>query len=828
MPDPELAHPTSPTDSEGPTAPATGPLTGLTVLDLSTTLPGAFATQFLADAGADVLLVERPGGSPLRRRAAWPALGRGKRSVVLDLATDEGRTELDALLRTADVAVTTFAPRTLDRLGLTADRLSTLNPRLVSAAITGWGTDGPWRDMPGYEGVVLAKLGYFHAKGNTVLRDGPAFVTVPYASWGAAQTAVHGILAALLERETSGLGQHVEADLVRGIAGLDTWTWFVEMVGLRWPGAYESVDPFDRQRRPAGRLVLPLLVARTKDGHWLQFAQVEPRLFQALLDELEVLPLLADPRYRGFPDIAPELLDEVWGHMLEKFGERTRAEWEAVFERRPDLGAESFRAGKEILDHPQLQHDGRVVVVDNPGIGPVRQLAPLAFANGTPLTPVGAAPTLDQHGAEVRGRGPAAPAAGRPDSPAPSGLPLEGVTILELAKMFAGPYGTALLTDLGARVFHIEPLHGDEIRRLSAFPEASAARVMQGKESVSVAVNTEEGKRIVLELARRSDIVLQSFRAGVAARLGLDEASIRELNPDVVYLSAVGYGVGGPYGGRPAYASSIGAAAGLALTDVPDAAGDVRELDETKRTSYRLFSASASQNLQADGASAMGVASTLLMGLLARRRGRTLHDLTTSMLATTANLTTDQTIDYPGRPAGERVDPGLHGLTALYRLYPASGGWVFLAAPSPREWAALLAALPDEAGLRDDRFATPESREAHDADLAGVLADIFVTRPAAAWEKELLPAGVPCVAAGETAPEVLLQSDEAFAGYCTTAVSPIFDEHLRLATPTRFSRSATKADGGCSMGEHTDAVLRELGYSDESIADLRDRGIIGG
>ncbi|WP_395111573.1 CoA transferase [Actinomadura sp. SCN-SB] len=196
--------------------PSSGPLAGLSVIDLSTTMPGALATQFLAEAGADVVVVEPPGGSPLRTAAAWPVIAGGKRSAVLDVHKGGDRATLDGLLRRADVAVTTLRPRTAELLGLTPDRMAALNPRLVSAAITGWGSDGPWRDLKGYEGLVMAKLGMFHAKQAMVARQGPAFVSVPYATWGAAQTAVHGILAALLEREGSGLGQAVEADLVRG------------------------------------------------------------------------------------------------------------------------------------------------------------------------------------------------------------------------------------------------------------------------------------------------------------------------------------------------------------------------------------------------------------------------------------------------------------------------------------------------------------------------------------------------------------------------------------------------------------------------------------
>src|SRR3984885_16314554 len=145
-------------------SPSDGPLTGLVVVDLSTTLPGAQATQFLADCGADVIMIEPLDGSPLRELAGWPALLRGKRSVTLDLHDDTDLERLRALLRRADVMVNTMRPTTAARIGLTHDALSNAYPRLVVATITGWGATGPFRDYKGWEALVMAKTGGMHEK----------------------------------------------------------------------------------------------------------------------------------------------------------------------------------------------------------------------------------------------------------------------------------------------------------------------------------------------------------------------------------------------------------------------------------------------------------------------------------------------------------------------------------------------------------------------------------------------------------------------------------------------------------------------------------------
>ncbi|MFJ4840778.1 CaiB/BaiF CoA transferase family protein [Streptomyces sp. NPDC088746] len=809
-----------------------GPLEGLTVVDLSTTLPGAFATQFLADAGADVIGVEPPGGSPLRAHPGWPAIGRGRRSAVLDLRDEGGRTAVRGLAASADVLVTTFRPGTAERLGLDAGTLAELNPRLVSASITGFGATGPWRDIKGYEGVVMAKLGMFNVKKAITGREGPAFLSAPFASWGAGQTALHGTLTALLERESTGRGQHVEADLVRGATTIDTWAWFTELVGIRWPGAYDIVEAFTDDGEVLSPLIYPLLAAPTKDGRWLQFAQTEPRLFKAMIEELGLSWMWTDPKWKGMPALeSQERRTELWEIMLRKVGERTFDEWAHVFETNANVSAEPYRAGREALNHPQLVHEGRVAEVTDPEHGTVRQPSTLIHTADGPLTRLRPAPRLDEDGERIRA------SAGENDravpptaSQAPSGkLPLEGLTVLEFGLMFAGPFGSTLLTDLGARVIKVESLEGDTIRRVMAFPEAGGVKVMQGKESICLDLRTEEGRKIVHELAARCDVVLQTFRAGAAERAGVDEATLKKINPDLVYLSAPGYGTDGPYGHRPAYAPSIGAATGLALTDAPHAAEATGSLSEIKSGAIRLNAATAKPSLQADGISALGVASAMLLGLLARARERPLTGMTTTMLATTSLALIDRTVDYEGRPAGPLVDEDGCGFSALYRMYRASDGWIFLAAPAPGEWGPLAGVLAGEAGLaEDERFATPESRTAHDEELTGVLAGIFAGGPAAGWEERLTAVDVGCAVVRETAPEILLQTErELVDEYTRTTVSPVFDEHLRLAPAVRFSRSATRANGACLAGDHTDKVLREIGYDDTAVSALRERGIVG-
>ena len=826
-------------------------LEGLRVVDLTTTPTGAEVTQLFADFGAEVVLVEPPGGSPLRGQPAYPVWLRGKKGIELDLHRPDERQVARDLCLAADVVVETWRPGVAERLGLGYDELRAGNPRLVYGSVTGFGREGPLASVKGYEGIVMAKIGGYGPL-RLAERPGPSFCATSATSFNASQTLLQGLLSALYERERSGLGQRVDTSMLGAQTAHDCWNWLVQVQAERYPEAFAAVPRVNEARRvPNGWLSFRLLVGLSKDGRWMQFSQTSQRLWEAFMRVLGLEWMLTDPEWKdahSSEDI--DKREAYWEKLLGVIRSKTVAEWYEVFDAEPDVFAEIFRTGSELLHHPQLVHDGLVLEIDDPKLGRIRQPGPLVKMATTPAVIERSAPALDEHAAEVRAplaptmRPGAAPdvAPGAAADVAPESLageggasgapPLAGVTVLELGTFYAGPFGSTLLADLGARVIKLEQLDGDPMRSIMPFPEVGGVKVLSGKESVAVDIGTPEGREIVHRLVRRADVVLRSFRAGVAERLGYDDETLLAINPDLVYLNAPGFGVDGPYGHRPAYAPTIGAGAGQAGRNLGASMVQRADLttDEVKGTSLLMGGAVMSGN-NPDASSSLGAATAMLLGLVARQRGAPGQSMLTTMLNTMSHALSEDMVEYHGRAPAPTVDAQILGFGPLYRLYETAEGWVFLAAPSRREWDALAAALP--AGLADDpRFATAEARSGHEAELAETLGAVFAGRPAAEWERDLTAADVACVVVEDGPPETcIMQGERGLARALDLLVDlehPVCGAYPRMKPLVSFSRSGGLARGAPLLGADTDRVLAELGYTGEQIADLRARGVAAG
>ncbi|MGD9798062.1 MAG: CoA transferase, partial [Acidimicrobiia bacterium] len=664
----------------------TGPLAGLVVIDLSTTLASAYASLLYADCGAEVIQIEPPGGSRLRSHPAWPFWMRGKKSIELDLHDAGDAAVARDLALGADVVFDAFRPGVADRLGLGYDELSAGNPGLVYTSITGFGRTGPLANVKAYEAVVMAKTGSMYGA-NRSGRAGPVVMNVAGATMAGALLAIQGSLIALHERAGSGHGQRVDATLIQGMMAQDPWTYFAQVLVRLYPDAFSGVGmaPGPGRPTPTSWLSFGLLTGYSKDHRWMQFAHATQKQYHAFVEELGLGWAFDDPELKDAANHEdPAVRTRWWDLMLEAAGSKTVAEWQEVFDRDGNTFAETYLDGTELFDHPQFVHDENVAEVEIPGIGHAREMGVLVKLSGTPGDPTAPPPAVGEHAGELRARPrrvPDVPSGSPDDRP-----PLDGVMIVDLGTFYAAPFGSAMLTDQGARVIKVEPLEGDPIRFNMPIPEWAGVRVTQGKESIALDVFTDEGRAIVTKLLERADLVMHSYRGGVAARMGFDAEAAIALNPDLIYHHGQGYGLTGPYSRRQAYAPTIAAGSGFARRSGgggPE--GQPLTLEEIKDQGPFLAGA---QSGHPDGMAALAVGAALALGLVARDLGRGGQSSMTTMLNTMGHVMGDALIDYEGAGAPLTTDPEMYGFSALYRVYEASVGWVVLCVTDDREWAS--------------------------------------------------------------------------------------------------------------------------------------------
>ena len=798
---------------------------GISVLDFTRGMPGSIATMVMSDFGAEVIKVEPPGGDPFRD---WPGAiqwNRGKKSVILDLKDAGGREKAQRLARQADVVFESFRPGVTARLGIDYETLSASRPDLVYCSLTGFGPKGPYAHYKGYEGVVAAKVGRMMWFSGQSRRDGPNYVVVQGASHSSAMALLRGAIAALYVRDRTGRGQKVEASLMQAITPFDHREWVLGQMIHKHPGTFPPDPMLGRGRRgPMG-----YLAARTRDGHWLQLANVVDRLFRSMMHTLDLGYIYEDPRFRSAPTIAEEDRDALERLMLERIREKTLDEWlDILVNKNPDFAVERYTTAQDGMDHPQMVHNGHIREVEDPHVGTMRQIGPLAIMAETPGSPKGPAPDPGQHTSEVLARlnGAARKAPpGNGSHPMPS-YPLEGITVLDLGTVINGPLACSLLAELGARVIRIEAPGGDRTRH--TMQGLGVHRTMAGTEGMCLDLKKPEGQEIVHKLAERADILLHSMRPGAPERTGIGYEQLSRINPRLVYLYAAGYGSTGPHAHRPSMHPIPGAVCGGALSQMgrgtvppPEQQLSIEDIAEVSRMFDKANDGTPDHN------SAMGNSVGMLLGLYARERTDRGQYVVTSMLGNNAYANADDFFWHEGKPPRRLPDPQGYGLHALYRLYPARDGWVFLACPFEEEWQALCHALGRPDLLEDPRFATGQSREQNDDALAEELGQVFPTREPLEWERLLTNADVACVKA-EDRGTYQFYSEDTHAlenGFTTEVESPRLGKFWRYSPLLRFSRTAGRAGPGPLMGQHTRTILRELGYSDDGIRDFKERGV---
>ena len=381
-----------------------GPLTGVTVVDLSRALAGPHATMMLGDLGARVVKVENPVGGDDTRAWGPPFVGepgaqestyflsanRNKESVVLDLKSDGGRVALRRLVSRADVLVENFRVGVLDRLGFGTEVLFGLNPRLVVLSITGFGHDGPEAGRSGYDQIAQGEAGLMSVTGSGP--DDPQRVGVPIADLLAGMYGAYGVLAALHERERSGTGQVVRSSLLSAVVGVHGFH------GTAWTVA----GKVGRARGNHHPSIAPYGMFRCADGA-VQLSCGSEGLWRRLCAEFDLDPdaagMRTNPERVENHDLVRTTVEEVFA------GDRAAIVLERLA--RAGVPAGRIRTIDEVYQWEQTRSQNLLVEVEHATLGRLRVPGPpLRFfaVDGTETSPTGhaAAPVLDQHGDAVR------------------------------------------------------------------------------------------------------------------------------------------------------------------------------------------------------------------------------------------------------------------------------------------------------------------------------------------------------------------------------------------------------------------------------------------
>ena len=780
------------------TAAQTADLLGeLTIVEHCSRVAAAACAREFARWGAQVLALEPPHGSPLRRTPPfierngashsmlWLSLTQGKTIEQLDHGLDSPRL-LDALEH-ADLFITDAPLAALQAAGLSAETIAERWPQLIVLHYSPFGVHGPYAHYRGDDLIIQALSGFAATQG---LPDRPplaapaAIIPRTVGVLGAV-----GALAALLERRHSERGQWIELAEIEAAATLT--------MAVR---SEFTARPILRCGGPEGWAeVLP-----TADGYVTLSAWSR--------DALRAAPVafgVEPPPDQLLEGKGPATSDKAAAldYFRPILAQRSS---EQVFNQLAELSVNLawHRSAGQLLDDPHLHQLGFVREIDADNLGRLRTTGPPARIIEAAED---AAPT--DHFTQ------------RPRPQTSSG-PLDGLRVVDFTHAWLGPYATALLADLGAEVIKVEgPRRPDLWRHETRWPMSAAApdahplntranfhMANRNKRNVSLALDTEQGRALALELIARADLVLENFRPRVLQNLRLTHADMRAVNPSIILVSCSGFGAGGPYSNYRANGGSTEGNAGWdMLLGYP---GEAPQLLGT---------------MQADPICGAQMAAVALAALHRRsERGGALH-LDGSMFEAAVGYIEEHAL--LASAGGEPVprNGNRHPRQAPHECFPCQGDdeWIALTVPDDNAWSALLEIAGENAGL--DR---PEWRSA-----AGRLADLDTLETAIGewtrnWDAQTLQsrlqrAGVPAGIVHSTL-SVLSDPHLAARNWWRYLEHPDYGVRRHGGFPWQFSRTpASVTRPAPRLGEHTAEILRDtLGHSESQLATWQKSGAI--
>ncbi len=390
--------------------------------------------------------------------------------------------------------------------------------------------------------------------------------------------------------------------------------------------------------------------------------------------------------------------------------------------------------------------------------------------------------------------------------------PLHGIRIIDFTTMIAGPYATMVLADQGADVIKVEaPGNSDHVRRAGYGQRQFTAAFVnnnRNKRSLALDVKSADGRQALLKLASTADVFVQNFRPGVMARLGIDYEDLRAVNPKLIYLSLSGWGEKGPLAHKPVYDPIIQALSGL--SSVQGGGDELRP---------RLI-----RTILPDKLTGMTAAQAVTSALVARGVSDRGQHVRLSMLDAVVAFMWSS--DMGGQTfVGKEVSVE-RAATFIDLIYQTQSSYISVSVMSNDQWQGLAHAVNRPEWLDDERFATPAGRDRNANDRLQLIQDALLENTAEYWLQALEQAGVPCAPVltraqmvqheQVQASEIIVETDHPQAG------------RLRQArNAARFEQTPTELrQGAPHLGEHTAAILGELGYTSAMIGSLEQTGVV--
>lgn len=360
-------------------------LSGIRVLDFGQYIAGPFAGMLLAEQGAEVIKIERPQGDPFRKEDGFLVWNRSKKNIVLDLKKPEGQKIALEMARDADIIIENFRPGVMERLGLGYEAVKAINPRLVYCSISGFGTKGPYANLPGYEQIVSA-LGSVYTEQGYV--GNPLYVVLPLSSIYSAVEAAFSIVTGLCARETTGRGQKIDISMFRVI--LSTFRQFL----IDFEGMFRA--PWG----PTGPL--PLYRAYPgSDGRYFFLGLGNPKFFTQFAVEMGHDEWLTDPLFEGAPFlILPPRNAQVMVMFKNMFSEKPASEW---IKRLSEKGipCAPVQLVDAFMEYEQIKANDMIRTIKQPGRGMVKEMGIPVKPFATPGSIKGPAASPGQHTSEI-------------------------------------------------------------------------------------------------------------------------------------------------------------------------------------------------------------------------------------------------------------------------------------------------------------------------------------------------------------------------------------------------------------------------------------------